>query len=185
MCIRDRISDRVPAQVPTVLTATAAIGLLCSLQGGSARWFKISRVKQDAFPLQRLPIALPVMDAVLRQSKAMCPFLKKTTPATLRALSTSTRPQASQCGGTISRLQLLGQRCPVMGKALAVQSARVGCKAPTPVAGACAVSGVRTLSGHSKARIHTSRPKEARAIDTPMFAPRESGTSYVIGILPK
>ncbi|KAI1122701.1 pyridoxal phosphate-dependent transferase [Nemania abortiva] len=114
------------------------------------------------------------MDAILRQSKGMCPFLKKTTPATLRALSTSTRPQASQCGGTISKLQLLGQRCPVMGKALAIQSARVGCKNPGSMVGASAVSGVRTLSGHAKAKIHTSRPKEARAVDTPMFAPRES-----------
>ncbi|KAI1306623.1 pyridoxal phosphate-dependent transferase [Xylaria venustula] len=111
------------------------------------------------------------MDAVLRQSKAMCPFLKKTTPATLRALSTSTRPQASQCGGTISKLQLLGQRCPVMGKALAIQSARVAGKASTPMA---CPGAVRTLSGHSRAKIHTSRPKEARAVDAPVFAPRES-----------
>lgn len=118
------------------------------------------------------------MDAVLRQSKAMCPFLKKTTPATLRALSTSTRPQASPCGGTISKLQLLGQRCPVMGKALAIQSAHVGCKAPVPMAGAPAISGARALSSHSKAKIHTSRPKEARAVDAPMFAPRDSGMSY-------
>ncbi|KAI1881483.1 hypothetical protein JX265_000309 [Neoarthrinium moseri] len=103
------------------------------------------------------------MDTVLRQSKAMCPFLKKASPATLRALSTSTRPQASQCGGTISKLQLLGQRCPIMGKALAVQSARTGvCGAAT------AVSGLRAFSGHhkaGKAKIHTSRPNEARAVD--------------------
>ncbi|KAI1505603.1 5-aminolevulinate synthase precursor [Biscogniauxia marginata] len=115
------------------------------------------------------------MDAVLRQSKAMCPFLKQASPATLRALSTSTRPQASQCGGTISKLQLLGQRCPVMGKALAVQSARVGCK--TGMAGTAAVSGLRNFSGHSrpgKAKIHTSRSHEARAVDSPVFAPRDS-----------
>lgn len=111
------------------------------------------------------------MDAVLRQSKAMCPFLKKTSPSTLRALSTSTRPQASPCGGTISKLQLLGQRCPVMGKALAVQSSRVG------VTGPAAVPGMRAFSNHSKtgkANIHTSRPNEARPMDAPMFAPRDS-----------
>ncbi|KAI1822937.1 pyridoxal phosphate-dependent transferase [Xylaria intraflava] len=103
------------------------------------------------------------MDTVLRQSKAMCPFLKKASPATLRALSTSTRPHASPCGGTISKLQLLGQRCPVMGKALAIQSAHH------------AVSGVRAMSGHSsKAKIHTSRAKEARAVEAPMFAPHEN-----------
>ncbi|KAI1433611.1 5-aminolevulinate synthase [Xylaria sp. CBS 124048] len=103
------------------------------------------------------------MDAVLRQSKAMCPFLKKASPATLRALSTATRPQASPCGGTISKLQLLGQRCPVMGKALAIQSAHY------------AIPGARTLSGQpSKAKIHTTGAKEARAVDAPVFAPREN-----------
>ncbi|KAI2639678.1 tetrapyrrole biosynthesis, 5-aminolevulinic acid synthase [Hypomontagnella submonticulosa] len=114
------------------------------------------------------------MDAVLRQSKAMCPFLKKASPATLRALSTSTRPQASPCGGTISKLQLLGQRCPVMGKALAIQSARVG---RAPMAGAAAVAGIRNYSSQSKpgrAKIHTSRSHEARAVDTSMFTTRES-----------
>lgn len=106
------------------------------------------------------------MDTVLRQSKAMCPFLKKASPATLRALSTSTRPQASPCGGAISKLQLLGQRCPVMGKALAIQSARNG------MTGAASVVGIRSFSGHAKpgkAKIHTSRSQEARAVDGPVF----------------
>jgi 5-aminolevulinate synthase len=112
------------------------------------------------------------MDAVLRQSKAMCPFLKKASPATLRALSTSTRPQVSPCGGTISKLQLLGQRCPIMGKALAVQSARAGM-------GGAAAMGLRNFSSHSKpgkAKIHTTRPNDARAIDG-MFTPRDAGKS--------
>ncbi|KAI1335758.1 tetrapyrrole biosynthesis, 5-aminolevulinic acid synthase [Xylariaceae sp. FL0016] len=112
------------------------------------------------------------MDAILRQSKAMCPFLKKASPSTLRALSTSTRPQVSPCGGTISKLQLLGQRCPVMGKALAIQSARTGCK--MAMAGSTTVSGLRHVSNTSKAKIHTSRPQEARAVETPVFSPRES-----------
>lgn len=109
------------------------------------------------------------MDAVLRQSKAMCPFLKKASPSTLRALSTSTRPQASPCGGTISKLQMLGQRCPIMGKALAVQSARSG------MAGA-AVAGVRAFSGQHKtgrAKIHTSRSHEARAMEG-VLKPRDA-----------
>ncbi|KAI1173947.1 pyridoxal phosphate-dependent transferase [Nemania sp. FL0916] len=114
------------------------------------------------------------MDSILRQSKAMCPFLKTATPATLRALSTSTRPQASQCGGTISKLQLLGQRCPVMGKALAIQSARFGSQKPGPMACASAVSGVRNVSGHAKAKMHTTRAKEARAVDPRLFVPREN-----------
>ncbi|KAI1393749.1 tetrapyrrole biosynthesis, 5-aminolevulinic acid synthase [Hypoxylon trugodes] len=114
------------------------------------------------------------MDTMLRQSKAMCPFLKAATPATLRALSTSTRPQASPCGGTISKLQLLGQRCPVMSKALAIQSARVS---RAPMAHAATVSGIRNYTTQSKsgrAKIHTSRSHEARAVDTPVFTPRES-----------
>ncbi|KAI1326400.1 tetrapyrrole biosynthesis, 5-aminolevulinic acid synthase [Xylariaceae sp. FL0255] len=113
------------------------------------------------------------MDAVLRQSKAMCPFLKTATPATLRALSTATRPQkASQCGGTISKLQILGQRCPVMGKALAIQSARVNYKPGMAVA-----ASMRAFSGQAKsgkAKIHTSRSNEARTINAPVFTPRES-----------
>ncbi|KAM0347102.1 hypothetical protein ACHAPU_005041 [Fusarium lateritium] len=110
------------------------------------------------------------MDAVLRQSKAMCPFMKTATPATLRALSTSSRPAlpapASPCGGTMSKLQLLGQRCPVMGKAMAVQTAKNR-----------AAGSVRAFSGHSKtgkAKIHTTRNKEARAVDNPLFEGRDN-----------
>ncbi|KAK2600299.1 mitochondrial 5-aminolevulinate synthase [Conoideocrella luteorostrata] len=102
------------------------------------------------------------MDSVLRQSKAMCPFLKSASPATLRALSTSARPKPSPCGGTMSRLQVFAHRCPVMGKAMAVQSARNGVTA----------TGLRAFSGQAKAnkaRIHTSRLQEARALDAPIL----------------
>lgn len=104
------------------------------------------------------------MDAVLRQSKAVCPFLKTASPATLRALSTSARPQASPCGGTMSKLQLYAHRCPVMGKALAVQSSKHG-----------AVAAIRALSTQSKAKIHTTANKEARAVDAPVFNRHDSG----------
>ncbi|CAM1505356.1 Fc.00g109930.m01.CDS01 [Cosmosporella sp. VM-42] len=106
------------------------------------------------------------MDSVLRQSKAMCPFLKKASPTTLRALSTTTRPQISPYGGTMSKLQLLGQRCPVMGKALAVQSAKYGSGA----------ASFRAFSGQvktGKAKIHTSRNHEAQAVDRPVFEGRD------------
>ncbi|KAJ5536745.1 hypothetical protein N7513_009931 [Penicillium frequentans] len=63
------------------------------------------------------------MEAMLQQSRAMCPFLKRTAPSTLRTLSTATRPSTG--GGTMSNLQVLARRCPVMSKALAVQSARM------------------------------------------------------------
>ncbi|OAQ70263.1 5-aminolevulinate synthase, mitochondrial precursor [Pochonia chlamydosporia 170] len=108
------------------------------------------------------------MDSVLRQSKAMCPFLKTASPATLRALSTTARPKPSPCGGTMSKLQVFAHRCPVMGQAMAVQSARNG----------FAAAGLRAVSGHtkaSKARIHTSRTQEARAVDTPILEGRDNG----------
>ncbi|KAM5440092.1 putative 5-aminolevulinate synthase [Microsporum canis] len=65
------------------------------------------------------------MESLLQQSRAVCPFLKKTAPSTLRALSTTTKPSSSVVGGTITNLQVVARRCPVMGKALAVQSSRI------------------------------------------------------------
>ena len=106
------------------------------------------------------------MDAILRQSKAVCPFLKTASPATLSALSTTARPQASPCGGTMSKLQLYAHRCPVMGKALAVQSSKHG-----------AASALRAMSTRSKAKIHTSANKEARAMEGSLFDRRDNGLS--------
>lgn len=106
-----------------------------------------------------------MMDTVLRQSKAMCPFLKTASPSTLRALSTSARPKASPCGSSMSNLQLLAHRCPVMGKAMAVQSSKYG-----------AAAAIRSFSGQSKtgkAKIHTSRNQEARAVESPIIKTRE------------
>ncbi|OAA57844.1 5-aminolevulinate mitochondrial precursor [Niveomyces insectorum RCEF 264] len=166
------------------------------------------------------------MDAVLRQSKAVCPFLKQASPATLRALSTATRASpaadaaasavvsaSSPCGGTFSKLQLLAQRCPVMGKAMTVQAARLS-HGPGPGLGAggmgvrrmaatlsanlfststaapssspaSAAHGLHRVGGRGSssrlatttatpttrtaAKLHTSRSKEARAVDGPLF----------------
>jgi len=106
------------------------------------------------------------MDSVLRQSKAMCPFMKKASAASLRAMSTAvTRPQASPCGGTISKLQVLAHRCPVMGKAMAVQSARF---TGAGVTGAHRVAGLSTFAGQNKtgkAKLHTSRTHHARPVE--------------------
>src|SRR4051812_17653441 len=117
------------------------------------------------------------MDAALRQSKAMCPFMKKATAAGLRAMTTAARPAyaasattavaPSPCGGTISKLQVLARRCPVMGKALAVQSARLG------HAGYSTLSGPPRKSG--KAKLHTGRPREAQAVEGSLF--RDKGES--------
>ncbi|MCJ1257933.1 mitochondrial 5-aminolevulinate synthase [Lignoscripta atroalba] len=97
------------------------------------------------------------MDALLRQSRSMCPFLQKTSPATLRSLSTSTR-HVSSGGGTISNLQVLARRCPVMGKAMAVQSAKSSNAGLGGVFG-----GVRAYGG--KAKLHTTRGQQA-TVDT-------------------
>ena len=129
------------------------------------------------------------MDAVLRQSTAVCPFLKKATPASLRALSTISRPKvkASPCGGTISKLQLLAHRCPVMGKAMAVQSGHMG-RVGMSAAAAVTVAGLSTGSfpAHaktSKARIHTSRNQEARAVDGAFLNGREKSECLCLGLL--
>ena len=109
------------------------------------------------------------MDSVLRQSKAVCPFMKKASAASLRAMSTATRPQASHCGGTISKLQVLAQRCPVMSKAMAVQSAHLG---RAGISAAHPVAGVSTFSGEGKgrkAKLHTGRPSHAQPFDGQPF----------------
>jgi 5-aminolevulinate synthase len=98
------------------------------------------------------------MEALLRQSRSMCPFLHKTSPATLRSLSTTAASHdVSPSAGSMSNLQVLGRRCPIMGKALAVQSARIGNSA---LAGA--FGGVRAYHSRvNRAKLHTTSHKEA------------------------
>lgn len=57
----------------------------------------------------------------------------------------------------MSNLQVLARRCPIMGKAMAVQSARAGNSA---LAGA--FGGVRAYGG--KAKLHTTRAREATVV---------------------
>ncbi len=74
----------------------------------------------------------------------------------------------------MSNLQVLARRCPIMGKALAVQSARSG---NTMLAGA--YGGARAY--HSKvprANLHTTAPKEAQAVDVGT-ARHQQGTSSI------
>ncbi|KAJ6072371.1 hypothetical protein N7467_010456 [Penicillium canescens] len=96
------------------------------------------------------------MEALLQQSRSMCPFLKRTSPTTLRTLSTATRPSSSPGGGTMSNLQVLARRCPVMSKALAVQSARLhGTKRFTSCA--AGVTGMQPLRAPTgKRALHTT-----------------------------
>lgn len=96
------------------------------------------------------------METLLRQSRPLCPFLSKTSPATLRSLSTSAH-RASPGGGTMSNLQVLARRCPMMGKAMAIQTATTGNNALGGVFG-----GVRAYGSFSgKAKLHTSRVNHA------------------------
>ncbi|KMU76226.1 5-aminolevulinate synthase [Coccidioides immitis RMSCC 3703] len=101
------------------------------------------------------------MEALLQQSRSLCPFLSKTSPSTLRSLSTSTRPHASSPGGgTISNLQVIAKRCPVMSKALAVQSSRMAAGCPIKGLGAA-----MRVSVHGKRAMHTSAVRHANVRD--------------------
>ncbi|RDW60022.1 5-aminolevulinate synthase [Coleophoma crateriformis] len=111
---------------------------------------------------------MATMDAALRQSKALCPFMKKASPATLRSLSTASR-QTSPCGGSMSNLQTIARRCPIMGKAMAVQTAKAG---KVGLGGMAAIGALRAFSGKvssGKAKLHTSRSNAATAVDAPLF----------------
>ena len=83
----------------------------------------------------------------------MCPFLNSTPTKTLRSLSMATR-SISPGGGTISNLQVIARRCPVMGKAMAIQTAKAG---PAGLGGV--FGGKRTFGG--KAKLHTTRVQRA------------------------
>ena len=71
----------------------------------------------------------------------------------------------------MSNLQVLARRCPVMGKAMAVQSARAG--GPT-LAGV--FGGVRAYGG--KANLHTNRAREA-TVEPGVLRRPEDGTHYL------
>ena len=59
------------------------------------------------------------MESLLRQGKQVCPFLKRSSPASLRMLATSF--QTTSHGYRVSALQTAARQCPVIGKALIVQ----------------------------------------------------------------
>lgn len=107
------------------------------------------------------------MEALLNQSRSLCPFLQRTSPATLRSLSTATRAPSSPGGGTISNLQVIARRCPVMSKALVVQSARLAAAGRLasvvgPGGRVAAIPGVGAMESDSgKKCLHTSATKEA------------------------
>ncbi|KAL8926733.1 MAG: hypothetical protein Q9208_002807 [Pyrenodesmia sp. 3 TL-2023] len=120
------------------------------------------------------------METLLRQSRQMCPFLSKTSPATLRSLSTSTSAhRASPCGGTMSNLQVLARRCPMMGKAMAIQTAKTGTNALGGVFGGARAYG--SFSG--KAKLHTSRVNRA-TVDHGLMRHRDTPAPLLHGQKP-
>jgi 5-aminolevulinate synthase len=95
------------------------------------------------------------MEPLLSQSRRLCPFLKKTSPSTLRALSTGVSPSVG--GGTMSNLQVVARRCPVMSKALAVQSVRNS---------AFSTFGVRAgIAGQKRGYVVPSKPAGFQATE--------------------
>ncbi|KAI8820973.1 pyridoxal phosphate-dependent transferase [Fimicolochytrium jonesii] len=88
------------------------------------------------------------MEALLSNVSRSCPFLARTPVSALRKLSTLSVTSGSATGKRSSALFASAQRCPVMSKALAVQSVKN--KAPTPPANHHSV-GKGAKSMHSSA----------------------------------
>ena len=62
------------------------------------------------------------MESLLRQAKQVCPFLKRSSTASLRMLAAS----SSAANPRVSSLHTAATRCPVVGKALALQESKRG-----------------------------------------------------------
>ncbi|KAL9093185.1 MAG: hypothetical protein Q9159_000362 [Coniocarpon cinnabarinum] len=95
----------------------------------------------------------------LRSSKAVCPFLRKTSPSQLRLLSSTSAPT-----GVASRLQQYGQKCPIMGPAMATQSARMSHVTLMRTALGTARS-YHTANKTARANLHTGNAHKAQAVD--------------------
>jgi hypothetical protein len=115
----------------------------------------------------KLKVIAEIMEALLSSARVSCPFLKKSSPATLRSLSTATARHTSPGGGSMSNLQVIARRCPIMSKALAVQSSRNGSSALAGVFGG-------TRGYKSKAGLHTTRVNAA-TVDTQIPRQRNEG----------
>lgn len=72
----------------------------------------------------------------------------------------------------MSNLQVLARRCPIMGKAMAVQGAKSGIPSLGGVFG-----GARAYGG--KAKLHTTRAQKA-TVDTGVLGHRDRGLSTII-----
>jgi hypothetical protein len=84
----------------------------------------------------------------------------------------------------MSNLQTIARRCPIMGKALAIQSVKSNKIGLAAVAGLGAVRSIHNKVSEGKARLHTSRPHEARAVDDSLFGRDKGMCLYVVEIYP-
>lgn len=92
------------------------------------------------------------MEALLRRSRGVCPFLQTTSPATLRSLSTSA---ASVRHGSVSKLQATANRCPVMHQALTERRSGVDGLLPSGPLGRPQVSRPRPRLAHAARLVHS------------------------------
>lgn len=75
----------------------------------------------------------------------------------------------------MSNLQTIARRCPVMGKAMAVQTAKAG---KMGLGGIAAIGAVRTFTNKTgRARLHTSRVREARPMEDTLFGRDQSSSN--------
>ncbi|KAI5278617.1 mitochondrial 5-aminolevulinate synthase, partial [Ascosphaera aggregata] len=105
------------------------------------------------------------MESIVSQSRNLCPFLHRTSPATLRTLSTATRPAPGPGGGTVSNLQIIAAKCPVMSKVLAAQGSPLGSIIGQKFGGNCSLRSKRYSQNRS---YHSTGKKEAH-VDAAQF----------------
>lgn len=83
----------------------------------------------------------------------------------------------------MSNLQTIARRCPVMGSAMAVQSAKTGGK--VAFGAIAALKGIRGFSGKAstgKAKLHTSSTVEARPMDGILMGEKRESISRHISL---
>jgi len=94
------------------------------------------------------------MERVLNSAHKACPFLHNASAATLRHLSVK-----APSGAASSKLMTKAQQCPVMGKAIAVQTSRfhTSAKVATPTA-----SAPRAMAAHEPKKAGKNDPLQEK-----------------------
>jgi 5-aminolevulinate synthase len=116
------------------------------------------------------------MEAIVNQCKRACPFLHNSTTASLRKLSRMPAPAGftSEVGGNVraNALTVMAQKCPVMGKAMAVQSknylhtsARLAKQPTLPLKQASLVNNDRIAAAAMQQQLPTFHPTHSKPFD--------------------